>query len=318
LDERGVCERILRERPGYKRLVGLVPAEVGITRAVMAAAVEAGCLSKKDLIIAVPTLEQLGLLSDPAVSERVAEAVKAAEDARAAHLATRVRSKAAQEILAEAAEVAVKKAVLEAQRELRIYFFVDISSSMHQAIDQAKRYLEQFLHAFPLERLHVAVFNTAGREIKLKHASAAGVRQAFAGISAGGGTDYGAGVRALRHHPPLEGEDVLFVFVGDEEAHAFASAVQESGLGPLAFGLVRLQNSPMTAVQDTAATLGIPCFLIDERTFEDAYAIPRTVRALVAATPVGQRKGAAPQKSLVEQIVETELLQKPVWADVAA
>jgi hypothetical protein len=193
---------------------------------------------------------------------------------------------------------------------------------MHQAIDQAKVYLESFLHAFPLERLHVAVFNTAGREITLKHASAAGVRNAFRGISAAGGTDYGAGVRALRHHIPAGDEDALFVFVGDEEAHPFAPVVAQTELRPMAFGLVRLRNSPMTCVQDTAATLGIPCFLIDERTFEDAYAIPRTVRALVAATPVGhqgaQRKGGKPQRSLVDRIVETELLTKPVWADVAA
>lgn len=318
LSEQQVCERIMRERPSYKRLVGMVPKDVGVTRAVMAAAVEAGCLSDKDLIIAVPTLEQLGILKDPAVSERVAKAVAAAEDARAAHLATRVRSKAAKEVLEEAAEVAVKKAVTETMRDLRVYFFVDISSSMHQAIDQAKVYLESFLHAFPLERLHVAVFNTSGREITLKHASAAGVRNAFRGINAAGGTDYGAGVRALRHHQPNADEDVLFVFVGDEEAHRFTPIVEQSGLRPMAFGLVRLRNSPMTSVQDTAANLGIPCFLIDERTFDDAYAIPRTVRALVAATPVGQRQGTKPQKALVEQIVETELLTKPVWASVAA
>jgi hypothetical protein len=319
LSEAQVCERIMRERPSYKRLVGLVPKAVGITRAVMAAAVEAGCLSNKDLIIAVPTLEQLGILTDPAVSERVAKAVNAAEDARAAHLATRVRSKAAKETLEQAAEVAVKKAVTESMRNLRVYFFVDISSSMHQAIDQAKVYLETFLHAFPLEQLHVAVFNTAGREIKLKHGSAAGVRNAFRGICAAGGTDYGAAVRALKHHRPSEDEDVLFVFVGDEEAHGFTTIVQESALSPMAFGLVRLRNSPMMCVQDTAAKLGIPCFLIDERTFEDAYAIPRTVRALVEATPVGERKGGVvARKALVDRIVETELLSKPIWACAAA
>jgi len=316
LSEAEVCARVTSERPSYKRLVGLVPKAVGITRAVMAAAVEAGCLSDKDLIIAVPTLEALGILQDPAVSERVAQAVEAAEDQRAAHLLTRVRSRAAKSTLEEAAEVAIKKAVEETSRGLRIYFFVDISSSMHDAIDQAKQYLETFLHGFPLDRLHVAVFNTAGRNIAIKHGSAAGVRNAFRGIRAGGGTDYGAGVRALIGERPTEDEDVLYIFVGDEEASAFSAAVSTTGHRPLAFGLVRLRNSPLRAVQQTAAELGIPCFLIDERTFEDAYAIPRTVRALVAATPVGEVSGGQ-RKSLVDQILETELLQKPVWATAA-
>lgn len=58
----------------------------------------------------------------------------------------------------------------------------------------------------------------------------------------------------------------------------------------MAFGLVRVGNSALHAVQDTAAVMGIPCFLVDERTFADAYAIPRTIRALVASTPVGAVK----------------------------
>jgi hypothetical protein len=312
LNERAICERIFVERPSYKRLVGLVPADVGITRAVMAAAVEAGCLSNKDLVIAVPTLEALGILTDPAVAERVAGAVKVAEDQRAHNLKKRVRSDEARELLETAADNAIKQAVADVARGLRIYFFVDISASMTDAIEQAKTHLEKFLQGFPLDRLHVAVFNTAGREVALKHASGAGIRNAFSGICPGGGTDYGAGVRALSHHRPEPEEDVLFVFVGDEEASAFASAVTKSNLSPLAFGLVRVRNSPCRAVQDTAVELGIPCFLIDERTFEDPYAVPRTVRALVAATPVG--RAPARQMALVDRILATDLLEKPVWA----
>jgi hypothetical protein len=315
LTEIEVCERIVRERPSYKRIVGMVPKDVGITRAVMAAAVEARCLSDKDLIIAIPTLEELGILGDPAVAERVERAVRAAEDQRAANLATRVKSAAAKEKLEEAADNAIKKAVVEATRGLRIYFMVDISASMQNSIEQAKVYLEKFMQGFPLDRIHVSVFNTTGREVAIKHASAAGVRNAFHGITAGGGTDYGAGVRVLQGHRPLAGEDALFLFVGDEEAGHFRDAVQASGLAPLAFGLVRVGNSRMRCVSETAALLGIPCFPIDERTFADPYAIPRTVRALVAATPVG--KGAPSRVSLVDKILETKLLVKPVWATAA-
>ncbi len=70
----------------------------------------------------------------------------------------------------------------------------------------------------------------------------------------------------------------------------------------------------MTAVQNTAFQLGIPSFLINESTFDDAYAIPRTVRALVASTPVGRVDGVAKRVSLLDEILGTEILAKPLWA----
>ena len=39
------------------------PQGTGLTRAIMAAAIESGCLSNKDLIIATPTIEELGLMT---------------------------------------------------------------------------------------------------------------------------------------------------------------------------------------------------------------------------------------------------------------
>jgi hypothetical protein len=209
--------------------------------------------------------------------------------------------------------------VAEVIKGIRVYFMVDISGSMESAIDQAKRHVETFLGGFPSEQIHIAVFNTSGRELTLKANSAVGVAQAFRGIKAGGGTDYGSGVKALQHHKPRIDEDVLFIFVGDEEAAAFADAVRLSGLGPMAFGFVKVRASGMSAVTTTAAQLGIPCFMIDDKTFEDPYAIPRTVRALVASTPVGTAHGEAPVRvSLVDTIMKTELLKKPVWADAVA
>lgn len=57
--------------------------------------------------------------------------------------------------------------------------------------------------------------------------------------------------------------------------------------------------------------------MIEEETFEDPYAIPRTIRNLVAATPVGQAAPGrvAPKRvTLVDRILKTDLLQKPNWA----
>ena len=187
----------------------------------------------------------------------------------------------------------------------------DLSGSMQASIDKAKRYVSQFLQGFPLDRLHVAVFNTQGRAITIQHASAAGVVNAFRGIQASGGTDYGAGVRALQDVKPQADEDALFVFVGDEQAGSFETAVERSGLRPLAFGLVKVGGGAGdVAVRETARKLGIPCFAIDEATFDDPYAIPRALRRLVASTPVERSE----RVTFVERILKTEILKKPVWA----
>jgi len=321
LPEANICEWIMQKKPSYKRLVGMVPKEVGLTRAIVAAAIEAGSFSDKDLITATPTLESLGLLkNDQDVRERWEAATKRATDQRAAHIAQNVKSKETREKLAEAADIAVKVAVEEVIKGVHVYVFVDISSSMQGAIEAAKGYIEKFLPAFPAEQLHICVFHTAGRLVELKHHSAAGVSQAFRGIRAGGATDYGMGVLALADYPPKEDEDSLFIFVGDEAAKPFAHRVEASGLRPMAFGLVKVVApgwAPGTCVTDTAQQLGIPCFQIHEHTFDDAYAVPRTIRDLIAATPVGGPKlYAAPARrvTLVDQILKTDLLQKPAWA----
>jgi hypothetical protein len=332
LNEATVCARIVETKPSFKRIVGLLPKEVGLTRAVVAASIEAGAMSDKDLIIYTPTLEDLGLLQVPDVKARWEKAVKNAEDMRAANILTRVKSKVVKEKLQEAADNSLKKATEEVTKNLRIYLMVDISGSMEAAIEQAKIYLSSFVQGLPLDRLHVAVFNTSGRVVEIKHASKAGVENAFRGITAGGGTDHGAGVRALQGFKTKQDEDAIFIFVGDEEQSGeFSHVVRASGLNPLAFGLLKIvpttgsagwraaQNYSSDCVRRTAAALGVPCFQIDTQTFSDVYAIPRTIRALVASTPVSQTvaRTTKPRLSLVETILKTDLLKKPTWSIAA-
>jgi len=331
LTEAQICEKITVEKPDWKRITGMLP-KGNMTRAVVAAAIEAKALSDRDLVIATPTLEELGLLDVPDIKARWERALAKAEDSRSLNVAKNVQSKEVKEKLVEAADTAVKKAVEEVAKNIRVYFFVDISGSMQSSIEAAKTYVAKFLQGFPADRTHIAVFNTVGREVKLKHASAAGVANAFQGITASGGTDYGAGVRELMQYKPKADEDVLFIFVGDEEAHAFDQQVVASGLNPMAFGFVKTiphngaaayrhaqyNGENNVAVRETANRLKIPCFMINEQTFEDAYAIPRTIRNLIAATPVNVARvpavAAAPRLTLVDQILKTELLKKPVWA----
>jgi hypothetical protein len=317
LTEAEICERIVATKPGWKRIVGLLPKSPGLTRAIAAAAIEAGSLSDADLVILTPTLEELGLLQVPAILERWRDATGRAENQRAANVAQRVRSKEAADALNAASDRAVQQALAEVTRELRVYVFVDKSGSMEGAIERAKTYLARFLQGFPLDRLHVATFNTVGSEIKIRHASAAGVEHAFRGQGAGGGTSYGWGVRALAQCRPLPGEDVLFLFVGDQAdgKGTFEDDVRASGLEPVAFGLLEVigsWGSKGSAVEDTAQRLGIPCFPISEDMFGDAYAVPRVLRDLVASTPVRARTARGPD--LVTRILQTPLLEKPVWA----
>jgi Mg-chelatase subunit ChlD len=332
LDEMQVCQRIMKEKPSFKRLSSLVPQNIGMTRAVVAAAIEAGCLTNKDLIIATPTLEDLGLLQVQDVKERWDRAIREAEDTRAANIALRVKNQDTKEKLQEGADNAMKAAVAEVVRGILVYVMVDISSSMQGAIDAAKRYVAQFLQGFPPDRVRVAVFNTVGREIEVKHASAAGVENAFRGIVAGGGTDYGAPFRpsCLGKYKPVVDEDALFIFIGDEGHNSatgghggagvnFTQAIRQSGIQPMAFGIIPVvspQYGRATAVRTTASQLGIPCFEIEESTFSDPYAIPRTIRALIASTPVGVSsvERTVQRETLVDQILKTKLLQKPAWA----
>lgn len=330
LSEAEICEIIVKTKPNWKRVVGLLPSKVGVTRAILSAAIEAKGLSDKDLVILTPTIEELGLMKVQDIRERWERAVKAADDMRAANIARNVQTKEVKEKLQEAADTAMKKAVEEVTRDMEVYVMVDISASMQGAIEAAKTYIAKFLQGFKSDQLHVATFNTTGRVISIKHESAAGVNNAFRGVRAGGGTSHAAGVRALQGFKPKDGSDVLMIFVGDEEEQGnFARDVQVSGLNPVAFGFVKTvsehgaaawryrQGYQTSCVRDTAVALGIPCFMIDPDTFDDPYAIPRTIRNLIAATPVGKAvKGRpAPKRvTLVDRILKTDLLQKPNWA----
>ncbi len=335
LTEVQICERIVKEKPNWKRIVGLLPSEIGVTRAIVAATIQANALSDKDLVILTPTLEELGLLDIADIKARWDKALKAATDMRAMHIKLNVKSEKVKEQLQAASDTAVQKAVEEITRGLRIYFMIDTSGSMQGAIERAKEYIAKFLQGFPPDRIHISTFTTTGKELTLKlnaegKASAASVENAFRGITAGGGTEYGQGVLVLQKHKPKADEDAIFFFVGDEEAPPFDTAVRASGLNPIAFALLKVLanhgaagwraaqygGDNNTAVRETARRLNIPCFMIDDKTFDDVYAIPRTIRNLIAATPVVARIDTPTYKrvTLVDQILATELLKKPIWA----
>lgn len=321
LTEEQVCERIVKGKPKWNRLSTMLPKGMGLTRAIMACAIETGAVSSAEMIILAPTIEELGLLQVQSVKERLDKALSAADNQRAANIAKRMKSLEGTQKLEEAAEKVLQKQVAEVVKGLYVYFIIDISGSMTVSIPKAKEYIGQFLPGFPLDKVTVVVFSTSGRVVEIKHASKAGVEAAFRGITAGGGTDHAAGVRAATdHRKPGPDEDAFMIFVGDggeRMTERFVAEVRRSGVSPVAFGFLQLPGENYGAVSNTAAALGIPCLNIDERIFADPYAIPRTIRAMISATPVGKAvptATATPRLTLVDTILKTPLLKRPAWA----
>jgi hypothetical protein len=325
--EREICELITEKKPDWKVITSKLPKNVGVTQAVMAAAVQAGCMSDRDLVMATPTLEELGLLKVKVIEVKWKEANDKATDQRARNIARNVKSKEAKETLEAGADKALERSMEEVSKNFRFYVVVDKSSSMGESLERAKAYLKRILGGIPLDRLHVSVFNSQGREIEIKAQKAAAVEQAFAGHTASGSTSYALGFNVLARHKPQEDEDVLVLFVGDEQdrnVRGLVHVIQASGINPVAFGLLRVVNPGWqdwgSIVRDTAVELSIPCFPIEEEMFttDDPYVLTRMFRDLIASTPVAEpgmgRRVVPVRKTLVQEILETPLLQKPVWA----
>lgn len=322
LSERQICEKIVAEKPDFKVISGLLgTTKIGLTRAVMAAAIEAGSLSDADLIQRAPTLEELGLLKVTAIKQRFETANLNAKNQRGTNVARNVKDRETIRMLQAGSDAAVQKVVEEKAKNLRLYVIVDKSASMDGAIEKAKEYLSMFIHGFPLDKIHVSIFNTVGRELKIRNRSSAGVTQAFMGHRASGGTNYAAGVSALASRKPNADEDAIMLFVGDQDPHAsggvrsnFASVVRASGLNPVSFALIEVGRTKGTCVDATAVALGIPCIRIEEDTFSDPYAVQRVFSHLIDSAPIGAAGVRAKRKTLIETILETDILSKPTWA----
>ncbi len=180
LSEAEICETIVGRRLKYKEVVGRLPADIGLTPAIMAALLPS--LSDRDLRQLTPTLEELGLLVDAEVRDRWEQAITASTDQRGLNIARNVRSQELKDKLTDAADQAARNAVAEATAEtdLRVMFLVDKSGSMEGAIEQSKEALARILAGFPLERLHVAAFDTMGTVLKPKAPTRAAVQHMLA------------------------------------------------------------------------------------------------------------------------------------------
>lgn len=313
LSEAEICEAIVEQRLTWKDLVGRLPKEIGLTPAIMVAALPS--LSDRDLRILTPTLEELGLMAEPSIRARWEQAIATSTDQRSLNIAKNVRSKELKEKLTEAADNAAKAAVVEATKDVdvRVMFLIDKSGSMQGAIEQSKEALSKILAGFPLDRLHVATFDTMGTVLKPRAASRTAIQHMLQGIRADGGTTHAAGVRALRNEGvefPATSRLVVIV-VGDEAGETgdqFARAFSECGYTVSAFALlVSVSGGRGQTVRGCASFMQLPFSEVDVSHFDDPYQVPRVLKALLDA-PVPT--GAGPSRQAwVDRVMKTKLLE---------
>ncbi|MEU5877794.1 VWA domain-containing protein [Spirillospora sp. NPDC047279] len=312
LDEAEICERIVTGRLSYKEAVGRLPAGTGLTAAIMVALLPS--LSDRELRLLTPTLEGLGLLADDEVRARWERAVRTATDQRALTIARNVHDRGLREKLEEAADNAARTAVEETiADDLEIMFLIDKSGSMEGAIEQSKEALSRILAGFPLDRLHIAAFDTTGWVLRPRAASRVAVRHMLDGVRASGGTTHGAAIRAL-HHAGVRipaGHRLLVIVVGDEagESGATLSAVFSMfGYRPAALAMiVNVAWQRGDTVRAAAAEMGVPFSEVEVAQFDDPYQVTRVLSALLdAPVPTSATFG------WVEKVMATPLLEKPL------
>ncbi|MCA9599234.1 MAG: VWA domain-containing protein [Myxococcales bacterium] len=311
LSEAEICETIESQRLEYKDVVGRLPKDIGLTPAIMVALLST--LSDRDLRILTPTLEELGLLTEPEIRERWEKAIESSTDQRSLNIAKNVRDQSVREKLEEAADNAAKKAVEEATREVdvRVMFLIDKSGSMQGAIEQSKEALSRILAGFPEGKVHIASFDTMGTVLRPKAPSRAAVQHMLSGIRAEGGTLHSAGVYALSRQgvriPP--DAKLVVIVVGDEAGESggnFAESFQRAGYEPSAMALmVNVAVSRGSTVRSAAEALSIPFSQVTIEQFDDPYQVPRVLKALLDAP----RSAPKQQFGWVERVMATPLLE---------
>ena len=315
LSEAEICESIVMQKLSHKDVVGRLPKDVGLTPAIMVALLPS--LSDRDLRVLTPTLEELGLMTEPEIRTRWEKAIADATDQRTLNIAKNVRSKELKAKLEEASDNAARKAVAEATAEqpIDVMFLIDKSGSMEGAIEKSKEALSRILAGFPQERVHIASFDTVGTVLKPKAASRAAVQHMLSGIKAGGGTVHAAGVRALYQAGVRIPSDskLIVIVVGDEAGEDGAQlgrAFSEYGYSIAAIAmLVSVSSGRGQTVQSCARSLGVPYSEVNVDQFEDAYQVPRVLRALLEAPKLGP--GIAAQVGWLERVIATPILQLP-------
>ncbi|MEM9462694.1 MAG: VWA domain-containing protein [Myxococcota bacterium] len=315
LSEAEICEIIVTRGLRYTEVVGRLPPDVGLTPAIMVALLPS--LSSRDLRRLTPTLEELGLMSEPSIRQAWERAIEAATDQRGINIAKNVRSKELRERLEASADKAAAKAVDEASdgQDIHVMFLIDRSGSMQGALDKSVEALSRILAGFPADRLHIASFDTMGMVHQLKATSRAGVKHMLSGVKAGGGTMHLAAVSALASAgvriPP--GAKLVVFVVGDEDGEdgtRLAQMFEQCRYDVSAMALIlNVAYHRGRTVTDCARALGVPFSVVTVEQFDDPYQVPRVLQTTLEAPPPA---AAGPARTgWVEKVMATPLLQLP-------
>ena len=319
LTEEEICERIVAQRLSHKDVVGRLPAGLGLTPAIMVALLPS--LSDRDLRILSPTLENLGLLADAEIRQRWESAIGAATDLRSLTVAANLRDAELRETLESAAEAAVARAASEAiaDEDVHVMFLIDKSGSMQGAIEKSVQALVRILAGFPSERLHIALFDTIGKVVRLKASNRTAVMHALGGVVAAGGTMHSAAVQALAQSGVRipETGTLIVIVVGDEAGEVgstFALSFFENNYSPSALALVvNVYRASWrgSTVRDAAAELGVPYSEVEVSAFDDPYQVTRTLKALLDA-PIAKGIGRTQRShGWLDKVLATPLPTKP-------
>ncbi len=314
LSEAEICETIVTQRLVYKEVMGRLPADIGLTPAIMVALLPS--LSDREMRQLTPTLEELGLMTVPEVRTAWEKAIDAATDQRGLNIAKNVQSEELRERLSASADKAVEKAVAEAtaDADVHVMFLIDRSGSMQGAIEKSVEALTRILAGFATDRIHIASFDTLGAVHVPKAPSRAAVQHMLSGISAGGGTMHVAAVRALRIagvNIPA-GAKLVVIVVGDEAGESgerFAACFAELGYEVSALALIlNVAHSRGRTVTDAARVLGVPYSEVTVDQFEDPYQVPRVMQTILEAAPLPGLPGAV-SSGWVDKVMATPILQ---------
>ncbi len=310
LSEAEICEIIVTQKLAYKEVVGRLPADVGLTPAIMVAVLPS--LSDRDLRQLTPTLEDLGLMAAPQIRRRWEKAIAASTDQRALNIAKNVRSKELRDKLEEASDHAARKAVGKVTSELdvRVMFLIDKSASMQGAIEKSKEALSRILAGFPVNKVHIATFDTLGTVLYPKAASRAAVAHMLKRFYAAGGTMHLSAVQALYRSGvriPASAKLIVIV-VGDEAGESGERLARlfkqlEYKVDAMAL-IVNVASVRGETVRQCARIMSVPFSEVAIEQFEDPYQVPRVLSALLDAP----RIGGGVQSGLVERVMSTPLL----------
>ena len=319
LNEKEICEKIVKEKIGYKTAMGMLGKGQVLTPAIMVSLLDS--LSDKDLRILSPTLEGFGLLSNKAIRARWEKALKSSEDQRASNVALNMKKKENIEALQQASTAAVQKVVQEATKEADIYigFLIDKSGSMEGAIEESKKALGRILQAFPIEKLAIATFDSMGTRIKLKASTQVAVEHALSGIKASGGTSHEEGYKTLfadgTFRPPKGSDFILFV-VGDEAGEAWTklnTAIERVGVTPSAVAHIVSCGTRWGrghTLRDYSKNKNIPYTEVKVEDFSDPYSVTRVLKGILESTPLKGETNIK-KETLVEKVMKTPLLVRP-------